>query len=184
MAPILASSSSAVRCDGASANRRPNRRRALALFVAPTLAIASRRASALELVKNDYDKDASAVLSLQRELLRDGKGDVDAYENVSKSFFENYKFDHKGHTNSFSQLLNNDAIIAEQKSYLTSKGLGWSEERMPGSETPKGKMLDAYIRNGERCLVKEGYPAFNEMDKATRAEWKAIECTQGLVNPQ
>ena len=116
MAPILASSSSAVRCDGASANRRPNRRRALALFVAPTIAIASRRASALELVKNDYDKDASAVLSLQRELLRDGKGDVDAYENVSKSFFENYKFDHKGHTNSFSQLLNNDAIIAEQKS--------------------------------------------------------------------
>lgn len=100
MAPILASSSNAVRCDGAAATRRPNRRRALALFVAPTIAITSRRASALELVKNDYDKDASAVLSLQRELLRDGKGDVDEYETFSKSFFENYKFDHKGHTNS------------------------------------------------------------------------------------
>jgi hypothetical protein len=40
-------------------------------------------------------------------------------------------------------------------------------------------MLEGYLQNAERCVVKEGYGAFNEMD----AEWKAISCTQGLVSP-
>ena len=29
-------------------------------------------------------------------------------------------------------------------------------------------MLNAYIANGERCLVKEGYPSFGELKKDRR----------------
>ena len=44
-------------------------------------------------------------------------------------------------------------------------------------------MLEGYLQNADRCIVKEGYPKFNAMDMEQRAEWKAITCTQGLVSP-
>lgn len=42
------------------------------------------------------------------------------------------------------------------------------------SDTNKGKMLEAYLKNADRCVVKEGYPKFGAMDEGQRAEWKAI----------
>jgi len=155
------------------------RRAALALFVAPAFVAPMARAG-------DYATDAKSVLDAQRALLRSGKGDVEAYKRTFDSFASTYKFDHKGHTNSFSQINNNDFMIRKQAEYLESNGLKWTKETSaPPSSSNKGKMLDAYIANGERCLVKEAYPPFNEVKKNPEqlAAWKAIECTQGLVKP-
>lgn len=161
---------------------RRGRRAALFSFVAVPL-VASERSNAKS--SGDYTTDARAVLDAQRALLRQGKGDVEKYFEQADDFFATYKFDHKGHTNSFSQLMNDDAIIHSQAEYLKANGQKWSEDSAPPSGTNKGKMLDAYIANGDRCLVKEGYPPFNEIkkDPETLAAWKAIECTQGLVKP-
>jgi hypothetical protein len=160
--------------------RATSRRAALALFVAP-VALAPRRADAA-----DYTEDARTVLDAQKSLLRAGKGDVEAYQKLADDFFARYKFDHKGHTNSFSQLMNNNVIVGQQADYLDSKGLSWAQGEVPPSDSVKGKVLDAYIANGERCLVKEGYPSFGQLkkDPARLAEWKQIECTQGLVKPE
>ena len=54
---------------------------------------------------------------------------------------------------------------------------------VPPLSSNKGAMLEAYVRNSESCLIKESYGKFGEMDPETRAEWKAIECSQGLVKP-
>jgi len=171
----------------ASVGAKPSthsRRALIAIIVAPVATLAPIRASRAAPLVGDYIQDTSAMLKYQRTLLRDGAGDVDEYQAFAKEYFPRYKFDHKGHTNSFAQVMNNDVIVASQKAYVDEKGLQWSESPMPGSGTPKGKMLDGYLANGERCVVKEQYPAFNAMDVATRAEWKAIECTQGLVKPE
>ena len=161
-----------------------SRRTAMALILAPSAAFVAPVRAAPTTLDGDYIKDTTTMLNYQRALLRDGTGDVDAYQAFAADYFPRYKRDHKGHTNSFAQLMNNDVIIASQKEYVDAKGLTWSESPMPASSTPKGKMLDAYIANGERCVVKEQYPAFNAMDAEMRAEWKAIECTQGLVKPE
>ena len=108
----------------------------------------------------------------------EGKGDVDAYFAKAEAYFAGYKWDHKGHTNSFSQLMNTDIVIREQDGYLKQTGGSWSKDSVPPG-TPKAKILEGYLQNAERCIQKESMGKFNEMDLATREEWKAIVCTQG-----
>ena len=115
--------------------------------------------------------------------IEEGKGDVDAYFAKAEAYFAGYKWDHKGHTNSFSQLMNTDIVIREQDGYLKQTGGSWSKDSVPPSGTPKAKILEGYLQNAERCIQKESMGKFNEMDLATREEWKAIVCTQGLVAP-
>jgi hypothetical protein len=164
----------------------PTRRAALgAMFLVPSLTVVARYDAAM--AKTDYETDAKAVLDAQRKLLRDGKGDAyGTYRKAADEFFTTYKFDHKGHTNSFSQTTNLDVIVETQREYLDAKGLKWDKTQVPPSSSNKGAMLDAYLANGERCLVKEAYPPFGEIrkDESMLAEWKAIECTQGLVKPK
>ena len=119
----------------------------------------------------------------QRGLLREGTGDVEAYFAKADAYFSGYKWDHQGHTNSFSALMNIDAVIREQAAYLRSTGGAWTPDSVPPTGTPKARILEGYLQNAERCVVKEGYPKFNAMDAEQRAEWKAITCTQGLVAP-
>jgi len=80
-------------------------------------------------------------------------------------------------------LMNTDAVIREQAAYLQSTGGAWTPDSVPPTGTPKARILEGYLQNAERCVVKEGYPKFNAMDAEQRAEWKAITCTQGLVAP-
>ena len=79
--------------------------------------------------------------------------------------------------------MNTDIVIREQDGYLKQTGGSWSKDSVPPSGTPKAKILEGYLQNAERCIQKESMGKFNEMDLATRAEWKAIVCTQGLVAP-
>ena len=131
----------------------------------------------------DYVSDTKEIIQKQRDLLREGKGDVDAYYAKAEAYFAGYKWDHKGHTNSFSQLMNTDIIIRTQDEYLKQTGGSWSKDSVPPSGTPKAKILEGYLQNADRCITKESMGKFNEMDLATREEWKAIVCTQGLVAP-
>ena len=180
---VFADATRGVAPASARAERRATsgRRAALALFVAAPVALDPRRANAA-----DYTEDARTVLAAQKALLRAGTGDVETYEKLVDDFFATYKFDHKGHTNSFSQLMNNNVVVGQQRDYLDAKGLSWAQGELPPDDSVKGKVLNAYIANGERCLVKEGYPSFGELkkDPARLAEWKQIECTQGLVKPE
>jgi|TARA_B100001142_G_C13973060_1_gene515694 hypothetical protein len=131
----------------------------------------------------DYVSDTKEIIQKQRDLLREGKGDVEAYYAKAEAYFAGYKWDHKGHTNSFSQLMNTDIIIRTQDEYLKQTGGSWSKDSVPPSGTPKAKILEGYLQNADRCITKESMGKFNEMDLATREEWKAIVCTQGLVAP-
>ena len=131
----------------------------------------------------DYVSDTKDLIQKQRDLLREGKGDVDSYYAKAEAYFAGYKWDHKGHTNSFSQLMNTDIIIRTQDEYLKQTGGSWSKDSVPPSGTPKAKILEGYLQNADRCITKESMGKFNEMDLATREEWKAIVCTQGLVAP-
>lgn len=131
----------------------------------------------------DFVADTKELIALQRGLLREGKGDLEAYFAKADAYFAGYKWDHQGHTNSFSALMNTDVVIREQAAYLQSTGGAWTPDSVPPTGTPKAKVLEGYLQNAERCVVKEGYPKFNAMDAEQRAEWKAITCTQGLVAP-
>ena len=131
----------------------------------------------------DFVADTKELIALQRGLLREGKGDVEAYFAKAEKYFSGYKWDHQGHTNSFSALMNTDVVIREQAAYLDATGGAWTPDTVPPTGTPKAKILEGYLQNAERCVVKEGYPKFNAMDAEQRAEWKAITCTQGLVAP-
>ena len=131
----------------------------------------------------DFVAATKELTALQRGLLREGKGDVEAYFAKADAYFSGYKWDHQGHTNSFSALMNIDAVIREQAAYLRSTGGAWTPDSVPPTGTPKARILEGYLQNAERCVVKEGYPKFNAMDAEQRAEWKAITCTQGLVAP-
>ena len=131
----------------------------------------------------DFVAATKELTALQRGLLREGKGDVEAYFAKADAYFSGYKWDHQGHTNSFSALMNTDAVIREQAAYLQSTGGAWTPDSVPPTGTPKARILEGYLQNAERCVVKEGYPKFNAMDAEQRAEWKAITCTQGLVAP-
>ena len=131
----------------------------------------------------DFVAATKELTALQRGLLREGTGDVEAYFAKADSYFSGYKWDHQGHTNSFSALMNIDAVIREQAAYLRSAGGAWTPDSVPPTGTPKARILEGYLQNAERCVVKEGYPKFNAMDAEQRAEWKAITCTQGLVAP-
>ena len=131
----------------------------------------------------DFVAATKELTALQRGLLREGTGDVEAYFAKADAYFSGYKWDHQGHTNSFSALMNIDAVIREQAAYLRSAGGAWTPDSVPPTGTPKARILEGYLQNAERCVVKEGYPKFNAMDAEQRAEWKAITCTQGLVAP-
>ena len=131
----------------------------------------------------DFVAATKELTALQRGLLREGTGDVEAYFAKADAYFSGYKWDHQGHTNSFSALMNIDAVIREQAAYLRSTGGAWTPDSVPPTGTPKARILEGYLQNAERCVVKEGYPKFNAMDAEQRAEWKAITCTQGLVAP-
>ena len=131
----------------------------------------------------DFVAATKELTALQRGLLREGTGDVEAYFAKADAYFSGYKWDHQGHTNSFSALMNIDAVIREQAAYLRSTGGAWTPDSVPPTGTPKARILEGYLQNAERCVVKEGYPKFNAMDAEQRVEWKAITCTQGLVAP-
>lgn len=131
----------------------------------------------------DFVRDTKEIITMQRGLLREGKGDVNAYMAKADAYFAGYKWDHQGHTNSFSALMSNDIVIREQNNYLVSTEGSWSAESVPATGTPKAKILEGYLQNAERCVVKEGYGKFNSLSMDQRAEWKAITCTQGLVAP-
>lgn len=131
-----------------------------------------------QLLTGDYETDTRDITARVRELLREGKGDVELYIKKFDAYASQYKWDHKGHTNSFASLLSLDQIVRKQYEYA-----GKTPWEVPPLSSNKGAMLEAYVRNSESCLIKEAYPPFGEMDAATRAEWKAIECSQGLVKP-
>ena len=70
----------------------------------------------------DFVSDTKELIALQRGLLREGKGDVEAYFAKAEKYFAGYKWDHQGHTNSFSALMNTDVVIREQAAYLDATG--------------------------------------------------------------
>ena len=116
------------------------------------------------LLTGDYDTDTRDITKRVRELLREGKGDVELYLQKFDAYSQQYKWDHKGHTNSFASLLSLDQVVRKQYEFA-----GKTPWEVPPLSSNKGAMLEAYVRNSESCL--------------TRAEWKAIECSQGLVKP-
>lgn len=130
------------------------------------------------LLTGDYDTDTRDITKRVRELLREGKGDVELYLQKFDAYSQQYKWDHKGHTNSFASLLSLDQVVRKQYEFA-----GKTPWEVPPLSSNKGAMLEAYVRNSESCLIKESYGKFGEMDPETRAEWKAIECSQGLVKP-
>jgi len=130
------------------------------------------------LVTGDYETDTKDITKRVRELLREGKGDVELYLRKFDAYSQQYKWDHKGHTNSFASLLSLDQVVRKQYEFA-----GKTPWEVPPLSSNKGAMLEAYVRNSESCLIKESYGKFGEMDTETRAEWKAIECSQGLVKP-
>ena len=130
------------------------------------------------LLTGDYDTDTRDITKRVRELFREGKGDVELYLQKFDAYSQQYKWDHKGHTNSFASLLSLDQVVRKQYEFA-----GKTPWEVPPLSSNKGAMLEAYVRNSESCLIKESYGKFGEMDPETRAEWKAIECSQGLVKP-
>jgi len=158
-----------------------------AVFAAAAAAFVAAAAPAAPVVAadllTDYATDTKDLILRQRGLLREGKGDVDAYMAKADAFFAGYKWDHAGHTNSFSQLMSVDIVIRGQNDYLVSTGAKWSPETVPATGTPKARMLEGYLQNADRCIIKEAFPKFGAMDPSQRATWKALSCTQGLVAP-
>jgi len=165
--------------DNYTAASRSSRRAALG----SALALAALGASPAMASDADFVADTKEIIALQRGLLREGKGDLDAYFAKAEAYFAGYKWDHAGHTNSFSALMSNDIVIREQRAFLDATNGTWTPDSVPPTGTPKAKILEGYLQNAERCVVKEGYPKFNAMSLEQRAEWKQITCTQGLVAP-
>lgn len=130
------------------------------------------------LLTGEYETDTKDIVARMRELLREGTGDVELYVKKYDAYIERYKWDHKGHTNSYASVVSLDQVVRTQYEYA-----GLTPWEVPPLSSKKGAVLEAYVRNSESCLIKEAYPPFGEMDAATRAEWKAIECSQGLVTP-
>ena len=52
--------------------------------------------------------------------------------------------------------MNTDIVIREQNAYLESTGGKWSAETVPAAGTPKAKILEGYLQNADRCILKEG----------------------------
>ena len=140
-------------------------------------------ASADDVLLYDFVADTKDMISQMRALLREGNGDIQKYLSKSDAYFSGYKWDHAGHTNSFSQLLNIDVLIKEQQAYFEATGGKWSPDTIPPSGSPKANVLEGYLQNAERCVLKEGFPKFGKMTEEQKVEWKAITCTQGLVAP-
>jgi hypothetical protein len=179
--PVRVSASSTSRGDAVAPPPRIGRRSALA-STCFSLALAAGRANA-DATLSTFDEDTADMIARQRALLSKGEGDVEAYCAKADAYFAGYKWDHKGHTNSFSALMSNDIVIREQKDYLDAQGLAWTPESVPARDTPKGKVLEGYLGNVESCIRKEAFGPFNAMTPEQRKEWKAITCTQGLVAP-
>jgi len=148
------------------------------LFLSQNNSMMIGNASEQLLVTGDYETDTKDITKRVRELLREGKGDVELYLRKFDAYSQQYKWDHKGHTNSFASLLSLDQVVRKQYEFA-----GKTPWEVPPLSSNKGAMLEAYVRNSESCLIKESYGKFGEMDPETRAEWKAIECSQGLVKP-
>lgn len=175
---VNASSSSS---SSSSSSLWSRRRFGITALVIPPLFLSTSSSSSAgeqQLLTGDYETDTRDITARVRELLREGKGDVELYIKKFDAYASQYKWDHKGHTNSFASLLSLDQIVRKQYEYA-----GKTPWEVPPLSSNKGAMLEAYVRNSESCLIKEAYPPFGEMDAATRAEWKAIECSQGLVKP-
>ena len=117
------------------------------------------------LLTGDYDTDTRDITKRVRELLREGKGDVELYLQKFDLYSQQYKWDHKGHTNSFASLLSLDQVVRKQYEFA-----GKTPWEVPPLSSNKGAMLEAYVRNSESCLIKESYGKFGEMDPETRAE--------------
>jgi len=148
------------------------------LFLSQNNSMMIGNASEQLLVTGDYETDTKDITKRVRELLREGKGDVELYLRKFDAYSQQYKWDHKGHTNSFASLLSLDQVVRKQYEFA-----GKTPWEVPPLSSNKGAMLEAYVRNSESCLIKESCGKFGEMDPETRAEWKAIECSQGLVKP-
>ena len=176
---------------GASAfHATTTRRRFVSTIIVPSTFSIGNFCASLESSFAKYDDDEGALLTGEyetvtkdivarmRELLREGTGDVELYVKKYDAYIERYKWDHKGHTNSYASVVSLDQVVRTQYEYA-----GLTPWEVPPLSSKKGAVLEAYVRNSESCLIKEAYPPFGEMDAATRAEWKAIECSQGLVTP-
>ena len=50
---------------------------------------------------------------------------------------------------------------------------------VPPADSPKGKVLEGYLRNAEQCVVKESYPKFNAMDETQRARVESHQVHPG-----
>ena len=71
----------------------------LAALVVATAGSSAFVAFAEDSLLTDYVSDTKDLIQKQRDLLREGKGDVDAYFAKAEAYFAGYKWDHKGHTN-------------------------------------------------------------------------------------
>ena len=94
------------------------------------------------------------MIARQRALLSKGEGDVEAYCAKADAYFAGYKWDHKGHTNSFSALMSNDIVIREQKDYLDAQGLAWTP-RASARDTPKERSWRAASGTSSRASERK-----------------------------
>ena len=171
------------RAEESAATPATGRRGALASFAAfVALADVSLPALAADALLSDFDADTKDLIARQRALLTRGEGDVAAYVAKADAYFAGYKWDHKGHTNSFSSIMNTDIVIREQYAYLQATGGQW-DPRLSPADSPKGKVLEGYLRNAEQCVVRRATPSSTPWTRRSAREWKAIKCTQGLVAP-
>ena len=171
------------RAEESAATPATGRRGALASFAAfVALADVSLPALAADALLSDFDADTKDLIARQRALLTRGEGDVAAYVAKADAYFAGYKWDHKGHTNSFSSIMNADIVIREQYAYLQATGGQWDPASVPPADSPKGKVLEDACETPSSASSRRATPSSTPWTRA-RARWKAIACTQGLVAP-
>ena len=128
------------RAEESAATPATGRRGALASFAAfVALADVSLPALAADALLSDFDADTKDLIARQRALLTRGEGDVAAYVAKADAYFAGYKWDHKGHTNSFSSIMNTDIVIREQYAYLQATGGQWDPASVPPARLAQGQ---------------------------------------------
>ena len=96
---------------GDARDRSPRRARVLRRVRRPRRRLLP--ALAADALLSDFDADTKDLIARQRALLTRGEGDVAAYVAKADAYFAGYKWDHKGHTNSFSSIMNTDIVIRD-----------------------------------------------------------------------
>ena len=96
------------------------------------------------LLTGEYETDTKDIVARMRELLREGTGDVELYVKKYDAYIERYKWDHKGHTNSYASVVSLDQVVRTQYEYA-----GLTPWEVPPLSSKKGAVLEAYVRNSE-----------------------------------